>query len=133
MSKLKHLLAVVAMTTTGVIVADHMAHHTIDERTKPVSKVKVEKSVPKTSAVAGQPRAAKAIVDTYCIACHGTGMANAPKVADAATWGPRMELGMDAVLASAKKGKGVMPPMGTCADCSDDELIAAIEYLVNGQ
>ena len=60
-------------------------------------------------------------------------MANAPKVADAAAWGTVMEPGMDVVLASAKKGKGVMPAKGLCMDCTDEELIASINYLINGK
>jgi len=71
------------------------------------------------------------IYNTKCLACHMTGVAGAPKTGDAAAWAERMKPGMDAVLASAKKGKGAMPPMGTCMDCSDAELTAAIQYIVD--
>jgi cytochrome c5 len=39
-------------------------------------------------------------------------------------------MGIDALVASAKKGKNAMPPMGTCMDCSDAELKAAIEFML---
>ena len=38
---------------------------------------------------------------------------------------------MDQVLAVAKKGINAMPPMGTCMDCSDAELTAAIQHMVD--
>ena len=66
-----------------------------------------------------------------CQACHANGVANAPKPGDKAAWAPRIATGMDAMLATAKKGKGAMPPKGTCMGCSDDELKSAIEYMVN--
>jgi len=65
----------------------------------------------------------------YCIACHGTGAAGAPKTGDKAAWEPRMAAGVDALVASAKKGKNAMPPMGLCNDCSDAELKAIIEFM----
>ena len=132
MLNLKQLLALSVFVITGAVYADHMTDKTIDERTAPLSKVKVAKAAPAVAANAG-PRTAETIVNSFCIACHGTGMANAPKVADAAAWATVMEPGMDVVLASAKKGKNVMPAMGLCMDCSDEELVSAINYLINGK
>ncbi len=65
----------------------------------------------------------------YCIACHGTGAAGAPKTGDKEAWAPRLEVGIDALVASAKKGKNAMPPMGLCNDCSDAELKEIIEFM----
>ncbi len=66
---------------------------------------------------------------TSCFACHSTGAAGAPKTGDAEAWAPRMEKGMDTLVASVKTGMGGMPPTGLCADCTDDELKALIEYM----
>ena len=68
---------------------------------------------------------------TSCQACHATGAAGAPKFGDKAAWAPRIATGIDAMLAVAIKGKGAMPPKGACASCSDDDLKAAIEYMVS--
>jgi len=68
---------------------------------------------------------------TYCQACHNAGIANAPKLGDKAAWEPRIATGIDAMLATALKGKNAMPPKGTCMACSDDEMKAAIEYMVS--
>ena len=66
-----------------------------------------------------------------CQACHNSGAAGAPKLGDKAAWAPRIATGIDAMLAVAIKGKGAMPPKGACAACTDDDLKAAIEYMVS--
>lgn len=75
--------------------------------------------------------AAKKIYDTKCMACHNTGVAGAPKLGDKAAWAPRIEAGMDAMMASAVNGKNAMPPKGTCMECTDEQLKAVVEYMVN--
>lgn len=72
---------------------------------------------------------APAKYNMYCMACHATGAAGAPKSGDKAAWEPRMAAGIDAMVASAKKGKNAMPPMGLCSDCSDAELKEIIEFM----
>ncbi len=69
--------------------------------------------------------------ESSCQACHASGAAGAPKTGDKEAWAPRIATGMDAMLAIAIKGKGAMPPKGACASCSDDDLKAAIEYMVS--
>ena len=66
-----------------------------------------------------------------CQACHAAGVAGAPKTGDKDAWAPRIATGMDALVASAINGKGIMPPKGACASCSDDDLKAAVEYMVS--
>jgi len=65
-----------------------------------------------------------------CFACHSTGAAGAPKVGTAEEWVPRMEKGMDAVVANTINGVNTMPPKGLCFDCTDDDLRALVEYMV---
>ena len=76
-------------------------------------------------------RAGQEVYNTKCAVCHASGAANAPKLGDAAAWGPRAVLGIDALMATAKSGKGAMPPKGLCMDCNDAELKGAIEYMVD--
>ncbi len=66
-----------------------------------------------------------------CFACHSTGAAGAPVVGNAEEWGPRLEKGMDAVVANAINGVNTMPPKGLCFDCTDDDLKALVEYMVS--
>ena len=77
-------------------------------------------------------RSGDAIFKAVCSACHSTGAAGAPIVGKSDQWAPRIAKGLDALFASAKNGlNAVMPPKGTCADCSDEELRATVEYMVS--
>lgn len=69
-----------------------------------------------------------------CLNCHGTGVANAPKLGDAVAWAPRIAKGNDALYNSAKKGVPgtAMMAKGTCGACSDEELEAAVDFMVSG-
>lgn len=74
---------------------------------------------------------AKNIYEQHCIICHRDGVAGAPKYQDEASWKPRIEQkDIDALVASAIKGKNAMPPKGTCQECTDSDIKAAIEYMV---
>ena len=131
MKTVKHLLVCVALVVTGAVIADHMKPETIDKRTQPVGKVKVKETVVATAGTSSEPRAAKQVVDTYCIACHGVGMPGAAKMGDKEAWAAKLEKGKEQVMANAIAGINAMPPRGLCMDCSDDELWSAIEYMAN--
>jgi len=87
-------------------------------------------------APAAQPAAAagpvdgKAVYDKSCVACHATGVANAPKLGDKAAWAPRIGTGVDAMMKSVIGGKGAMPPKAGNPSLTDAEIRAAVEYLV---
>jgi cytochrome c5 len=71
------------------------------------------------------------VYNSKCVICHASGVAGAPKLGDKEAWAPRIATGMDAMLANAIKGKNAMPPRGTCTECSDADLAAAIDYMVS--
>ena len=66
-----------------------------------------------------------------CAACHAMGIAGAPKLGDAAAWGPRIATGLDAMVTNAVNGKGAMPPKGGRMDLSDAQIRAIVEYMVS--
>jgi len=72
----------------------------------------------------------KAVYDKTCVACHAAGVANAPKLGDKAAWAPRVGGGRDALVASVIKGKGAMPPKAGSADLKEDDIKAAVEYML---
>lgn len=84
-----------------------------------------------TPVAAMAERDGATVYNTKCLACHMTGAAGAPKVGMADQWAPRAAKGMDALLATAKSGVGAMPPMGTCMDCTDGEMTAAIQHMLD--
>ena len=84
-------------------------------------------------AAVSMTAAAQPNMDKYnksCAVCHAQGVACAPKTGDAAAWAPRLEKGMEAMLASVKNGLNAMPPRGMCFDCSDAEYQALITYMI---
>jgi cytochrome c5 len=78
-----------------------------------------------TAAADGQ-----SIYKASCQACHAAGVAGAPKLGDKDAWAPRIAKGNDAMYLSLKNGLNAMPPKGACMSCSEDELRAAMEYMV---
>jgi len=70
------------------------------------------------------------IYQTSCQVCHVAGVAGAPKLGDKDAWAPRIAKGNDVLFSSVKNGLNAMPPKGTCMSCSEDELRAAMEYMV---
>lgn len=113
------------------IQAQDSSNQDIIDRIKPVGQVHIAGAAAASAAAAG-PRSGEDVYGSACIACHSIGVAGAPKKGNAGDWGPRMEKGMDAVLKNAINGIGGMPPRGTCGDCSDDEIKAAIEFMTAG-
>jgi cytochrome c5 len=109
---------------------DSQATQTADENIKPVGSVVVAGESSAGAAVAG-PRAGADVFNGFCMACHATGVAGAPKVGDKAAWVPRFKQGMDTLVKNAVNGIRAMPPKGTCGDCSDEELKGAIAHMLN--
>ncbi|WP_325101213.1 c-type cytochrome [Marinomonas transparens] len=82
------------------------------------------------SNYANAQRTGDQLFNTYCIACHMSGVAGAPKFGDNTDWQPRINKGIDKLLSNAINGIKAMPPRGFCMDCSDDELKIAIQYMI---
>ena len=88
-------------------------------------------SVASSSASAGAARSGSDIYASNCIACHSSGVAGAPILGDVAAWSSRLGKGIETVYTNAINGIGAMPARGTCMDCSDDEVIAAIDHILD--
>jgi cytochrome c5 len=85
---------------------------------------------PATGA-AGDGGKGKAVYDSACVTCHGTGVANAPKLGDKDAWAPRVKQGAGALYESALKGKGAMPPKGGQMQLPDADVKAAVDFMVS--
>ncbi|EGA65661.1 cytochrome c5 family protein [Vibrio brasiliensis] len=103
----------------------------IAERIKPVGDVYLAGAEPVKAEPTG-PRDGAAVYGTFCIACHASGVSGAPKTGDAGDWAPRIAQGKDVLADHAINGFNAMPAKGSCMDCSDDEIIAAIEHMIEG-
>ena len=71
------------------------------------------------------------VYKSVCFACHDSGVANSPKLGDKAAWGPRLATGKDALYNSALHGKNAMPAKGGNPALSDDEVKAAVDFMMS--
>jgi len=78
------------------------------------------------------PMEPEEVYNTFCVACHGTGVNNAPVFGNMEAWEPHIAKGIDVLYDSAINGfnNGAMPPKGTCMQCSEDDLKATVDYIV---
>jgi cytochrome c5 len=73
----------------------------------------------------------EAIYTTTCQACHGAGVAGAPKVGDAGAWGARIAQGYDTIVKHAIEGLRAMPAKGGNPDLDDVEVARAVVFMAN--
>jgi len=127
---LKLVSVVLACVAANTVFAT--SNDEILERIKPVAQVCVEGDANCGSAggASSGPKSGEDVFNTSCTACHSTGAAGAPKLGDKAAWADRIGQGMDTLHNHAIQGIRGMPPKGTCMSCSDDEIMAAVDYMV---
>ncbi len=77
---------------------------------------------------------AKSVYEATCTACHGFGVAGAPRPGDKADWVVRITQGIEVLYAHAIDGfsgqTGFMPPKGGFPDLSDEQIKAIVDYMV---
>lgn len=124
------------------VVTDPRYVDSVKERLAPVDRVavagqdnsamKIESTGPKVTV--SLPADGTAAYNMACTACHGAGIAGAPKVGDKAAWGPRIAQGKDTLYKHAIEGfngkTGVMPPKGGQAAWPDDLVKQAVDHML---
>jgi cytochrome c5 len=128
------LRVLLSLFISALVIVSVNAQETTDQdlldRIKPVGKVHVAGAAP---AAAAGPRTGKQIYDGACVACHTSGVLGAPKLQVAADWKPRLdEKGFEQVWKNAVNGINAMPAMGTCGDCTEEDIKVAVEYMIEG-
>ncbi|WNO09017.1 cytochrome c5 family protein [Teredinibacter sp. KSP-S5-2] len=131
---MKYILSGVASLLLAASVL--VTAETVEDRVKPVGDLCMEgedcAAAPAGDAAgAGGARSGEDIYKSKCTTCHATGAANAPKLGDVAAWAPRIAKGVDVLYVSAISGFNGMPAKGLCFDCSDDDLKATVDYMIN--
>lgn len=119
------IIGLVAYVTSGNKPASGTvnAERSIAERIQKVGMVEIRD--------ANRPlKSGEEVFKAQCTTCHTTGVAGAPKITDAAAWGPRIATGLEALVHSAVKGKGAMGAQGG-GDFSDLEITRAVVYMAN--
>ncbi|MFT3906530.1 MAG: c-type cytochrome [Steroidobacteraceae bacterium] len=125
--------------------SDPMYQASVAERVKPFVRVAVagkdntaltiKAPVGATQVALAVPKDGKELYEGVCKACHGTGLAGAPKAGDKSAWGSRLAEGKPALYEHALKGytgkTGVMPVKGGRTDLSDDLIKQGVDYLTS--
>ncbi len=109
----------------------------IEERIKPVGEVCLQGDSSCGGAVAAAsagPRSGEDVYNAACMACHTTGAGGAPVLGDVAAWADRIAKGTDVLYDSGVNGVAGtgMIAKGGCMDCSDEEIYAAVDYMIEG-
>lgn len=129
---MKKLIAGVAALLIAASV--FAAQGSIEERLKPVGELCMAgdpcAAAVQVAAADGAARSGEDVYSSKCATCHATGAAGAPKMGDVAAWAPRIGKGMETLYTHAIAGFNGMPAKGLCFDCSDDEIKASVDHLV---
>lgn len=108
----------------------------IEVRIRPIGQVHLEKTPENyvetpAKTVTPEKKSGQAIYDQYCSVCHRDGLAGAPKFRNTTDWTSRQaKQSLDVLTAVAIKGLNAMPAKGTCQECNEADIKAAIEYMV---
>lgn len=132
--------AISARTQEVQVLEDPLLLASVADRIKPVGQVAIsgqdnsalEEKVEAPAAL--KEMAGDAVYNTTCVACHGSGLAGAPKTGDKAAWSPRIAKGMDTLHKHSIEGftgtAGVMPAKGGMTTVTDKSIMDAVDYMV---
>ncbi len=96
--------------------------------------IEAKKETATSPALSQQAMQGEPVYTSACIACHGSGVAGAPKVGDVSPWVERINQGQDILIKHALEGyigdNGVMPAKGGRMDLSDEQVINSVYYMI---
>ena len=135
---------IAANTSVANRAEDAVYQRQVEERIQPVARVAIagqdnSSLAPPAAAAAVAATAAvdltgEQVYNQACVACHGAGVAGAPKLGDKAAWAPRIAQGMDTLHTHALQGyqgkAGYMPPKGGRTDLSDQSILNGVDYII---
>ena len=110
------------------------------DRVKAVGQINLASSAAASNATTQVASTVTPIIDVEkiynggCVACHGAGVAGAPRVGDKDAWAERIDKGVTTLYANAINGlqgsSGVMPAKGGNPALSDDQMKAVVDYMI---
>ena len=135
---------IAANTSVANRADDPVYQRQVEERIQPVARVAIAgqdnaalappAAAPAVAATAAAELTGEQVYNQACVACHGAGVAGAPKLGDKAAWAPRIAQGMDTLQAHALQGyqgkAGYMPPKGGRTDLSDQSILNGVDYII---
>ncbi|MCI0749709.1 MAG: c-type cytochrome [Nevskiales bacterium] len=137
------VIGFLAAFTVGIIVIANLldtpppgaeARVALEERLKPAGQVITDPAALLAAsgpAVAQRaPLSGAEVVTRVCIACHGSGVLDAPRIGDKARWSQLKAEGLDRLVFEAIEGERNMPPRGGDPSLSDAEIRAAVKHML---
>ncbi|MCE0722165.1 MULTISPECIES: c-type cytochrome [Legionella] len=74
----------------------------------------------------------KQVYFTACVICHQDGAMSAPLLGSSASWYERLKSsGLTGLYRHAIDGFNFMPVKGACVTCSDNDIISAVDFILN--
>lgn len=83
-----------------------------------------------SSAAAPAPSVGETVVSENCVKCHALGINGAPIIGNAKMWAPRVEQDLSVLVQHAIEGFGLMPAKGGKLELTDEQVTAAVTYMV---
>ena len=136
---LAFILLVVKLITGGINISpDALTEKAVSERMKPVGSIQIAGSVDalnppiplQETASLKPPKNGETVYQQVCAVCHIAGVAGAPRAGDKSQWEARIAKGKKVLYQNAINGIGIMPAKGGATTLSDDEIKAAVDYLL---
>jgi len=107
---------------------DPMVQAATEKRIAPIGEVNTAEVTQEAAGAGGAD--GQSVYNSACMACHGTGAAGAPVLGNKDAWADRIAKGNDTLFDHAINGFKGMPPKGGNAGLSDEEVKAAVKYMV---
>ena len=133
-SRLSTVLGVSFLLSSNAL-ANHNSPEAMEARISAVGQLSIADENTASAATNNGPVDGAAVYTASCGACHGAGVAGAPVLGDADDWTGRIEQGIETLVEHAINGyqgaMGVMPAKGGNPALSDEEVTAAVQYMVD--
>lgn len=100
----------------------------------PVPQFQLQEVKPQAAATSADQATGEKVYKSTCSICHRSGLGGAPRIGSRNDWEARLAQGMEVLYDHALHGyrgqKGNMPARGSNIRLSDDEVKAAVDYMV---
>ena len=127
--------AAVSETETVVAVEEPAVAAEVTDTEVATAEPSVQADATETSKVTAEPEmvlaadAGEQLYNAQCVACHVTGLLNAPKLGDKQAWAPRIAKGKETLYMHSAQGFNKMPAQAN-ADVSVEQVHAAVDYML---
>ena len=132
---------VAAPVQTEWMQTDDRLRAQVEERIRPIGRLITDQDALEAPSEVMQPATTVAttmtgpqVYNAACTVCHSAGIGGAPVSGDADAWRARIDKGMDILYRHSIEGflgdAGYMPPKGGRVDLSDEEIMAAVDFMV---